>query len=169
MRRDTARKTAVYGMMVALAMVMSYVEAVIPVPIPVPGVKLGLANLVTITALYMTGPLPAAAISLLRIVLVGLTFGNMYSMIYGLAGGCLSLISMIAARRSGLFGRTGVSVIGGMTHNIGQLLVAAFVVQSPVVFAYLPALLLSGIIAGTLIGLLGGLVIRRLPDADRMR
>lgn len=157
-----ADKAALYGMLVALAFVFSYVEAMIPVPIPVPGVKLGLANLVNVVGLYTVGAAGTAAVSLVRIVLVGFTFGNTFSMVYGLAGGLVSLAVMILAKKSSWFGKPGVSVLGGVFHNVGQLGVAAFVTKTAGVFSYLPVLMAAGVITGAVIGLLGGLVVERI-------
>ena len=151
-----------YGMLVALAFIFSYIEAMIPIPVPIPGVKLGLANLVSIVGLYTVGVAGTIAVSLVRIVLVGFTFGNMSSMFYSLAGGVVSLILMIAAKKSGWFSTIGVSIIGGIGHNIGQISMAALLVQTAGVFVYLPMLLIAGVIAGAVIGLLGGLVIERI-------
>ncbi len=159
-----AKRVALYGMLIALSMVFSYVEAMIPIPIPIPGVKLGLANLVTIVGLYTVGVRPTIIITLIRIVLVGFTFGNGFSMIYSLAGGALSLFLMVFARRTGFFSQTGVSIIGGIGHNIGQLIVAAIITKTAWVFSYFPFLLIAGTIAGALIGLLGGLITERIKD-----
>ncbi len=158
----TAQKVALYGMLIALAFVFSYIESLIPIPMPVPGIKLGLANLVNIVGLYTVGPVGTAAVGLIRIVLVGFTFGNTFSMLYGLAGGALSLFVEILAKNSGIFGCMGVSIIGGIFHNIGQLIVAAYVTRTAGVFAYFPVLAVAGIIAGALIGILGGLIVDRI-------
>lgn len=160
--KDKAVLVAKYGMLIALAFILSYVEAMIPIPIPVPGVKLGLANLVVIVGLYTIGVRGTIAVSLTRIVLVGFTFGNMFSMFYGLAGGAVSLLLMILAKKTGWFSKIGVSIIGGIGHNIGQLCVAAVVVQTAGVFSYLPVLLVAGVVAGAVIGLLGGLIVERI-------
>lgn len=151
-----------YGMLIALAFIFSYIEAMVPIPVPVPGMKLGLANLVTIVGLYTVGLRGTAAVSLVRIVLAGLTFGNMFSMIYSLAGGIVSLIFMILCKRSGWFSQTGTSVLGGIGHNLGQLTIAAAVTQTAGVFYYFPALLVSGVVAGAVIGLLGGMITSRV-------
>ena len=119
--RRAAPRAAVYGMLIGLAFILSYLEAILPLPVPVPGVKLGLANLVTVVGLYTVGTAGTAAVSLLRIVLVGLTFSNTFSMLYSLAGGALSLLLMVIAKKLGRFDQTGVSVIGGVGHNIGQV------------------------------------------------
>lgn len=160
--KKTGAWVATYGMLISLAFIFSYVEAIIPIPIPVPGVKLGLANLVAIVGLYTVGIGGTVAVSLIRIVLVGFTFGNASSMIYSLAGGALSLILMILVKKTGWFSQIGVSIVGGIGHNIGQLSIAALVVQTAGVFYYLPFLMVAGVVAGAVIGLLGGLVTERI-------
>ena len=132
--RKTKGWVATYGMLIGLAFIFSYLEAIIPIPIPIPGVKLGLANLVTIVGLYTVGIRGTVAISLIRIILVGFTFGNASSMIYSLAGGVVSLVLMILVRKTNLFSQVGVSITGGIGHNIGQLAIAAVVVQTSGVF-----------------------------------
>jgi len=163
MRSDKrTRWVAAYGMLIGLAFIFSYIEAIIPIPIPIPGVKLGLANLVTIVGLYTVGVKGTVAISLVRIVLVGFTFGNASSMMYSLAGGVLSLVLMIIFKKLNWFSQIGVSILGGIGHNIGQLTVAALVTQTSGVFYYLPFLMVAGVAAGAVIGLLGGLVTQRV-------
>ena len=164
MRNKTAKWVALYGMLISLAFIFSYIEAVIPIPIPVPGVKLGLANLVLIVGLYTVGISGTIAVSLVRIVLVGFTFGNLSSMIYSLAGGIVSLILMILLKKTGKFSQIGVSIIGGIGHNIGQLTAAALITETAGVFYYLPFLIVAGVIAGALIGLLGGMVTDRIRN-----
>lgn len=161
---QAARKVALYGILIALAMVMSFVESLVPVPIPVPGVKLGLANLVTVTGLYLVGIRGTIAVTLIRVVLVGLSFGNPYSMIYGLSGSFLSLLVMSLAKKYNWFSQVGISVLGGIAHNIGQITFAAVIVRTAGLYYYLPALLAAGCIAGTLIGILGGILTERLSD-----
>lgn len=163
----TTRQVAAYGMLIGLAFIFSYIEAIIPIPIPIPGVKLGLANLVAIVGLYTIGIRGTIAISLVRIVLVGFTFGNMSSMMYSLAGGVLSLILMILFQKLGWFSQAGVSILGGIGHNIGQLTVAALVTKTAGVFYYLPFLMAAGVAAGAVIGLLGGLVTQRVQGLLR--
>lgn len=160
--KQKPQRVALYGMMIALAFLLSYVETLIPISLGIPGVKLGLANLVNIVGLYVIGVPGTVAISLVRIVLAGFTFGNLFSMVYSLAGGALSLGVMVLCRRLDCFSQIGVSVAGGAGHNIGQLLVAALVVENTGVFYYLPFLLLAGTVAGALIGLLGGVITRRI-------
>ncbi len=156
-----------YGMLIALAFVFSYVEAMIPLPVFVPGMKLGLANLVSVAGLYSVGLAGTALVAMVRIVLVGFTFGNTFSMLYGLAGGTASMAVMILARKSGWFSPVGVSILGGIFHNAGQLIIAAFVVRTTGVFVYFPALLASGVVTGTVIGLLGGWIVERIRPMIR--
>ena len=156
-----------YGMLIALAFVFSYVEAMIPLPVFVPGMKLGLANLVSVAGLYSVGLAGTALVAMVRIVLVGFTFGNTFSMLYGLAGGTASMAVMILARKSGWFSPVGVSILGGIFHNAGQLIIAAFGVRTTGVFVYFPALLASGVVTGTVIGLLGGWIVERIRPMIR--
>lgn len=160
--RKAARNTAVYGMLIGLAFIFSYLEAIVPIPVPIPGVKLGLANLVVIVGLYTIGIPGTIAVALIRIVLVGFTFGNVSSMLYSLSGGIVSMILMVAFRKLNWFSQTGVSIIGGIGHNIGQLMMAAFITETAGVFYYLPFLMVAGVVSGAVIGLLGGLVTERI-------
>lgn len=166
-KRNAGRRVALYGMLIALAFVFSYVEAMIPLPVFVPGMKLGLANLVSVAGLYSVGLAGTALVAMVRIVLVGFTFGNTFSMLYGLAGGTASMTVMILARKSGWFSPVGVSILGGIFHNAGQLIIAAFVVRTTGVFVYFPALLASGVVTGTVIGLLGGWIVERIRPMIR--
>lgn len=166
--KNTARYVAVYGMLIALAFILSFVETLIPIHLGIPGVKLGLANLVTIVGLYTIGVRGTIAVSLTRIVLVGFTFGNMFSMVYGLAGWALSILLMILCKKGGWFSQIGVSIVGGIGHNVGQICVASFVVRTTGVFYYLPVLLIAGTIAGMLIGLLGGIIAERIKRITKI-
>ncbi|MGN0372012.1 MAG: Gx transporter family protein [Enterocloster sp.] len=162
--RGRAARTALYGLLIALAFVLSYVESLIPIYLGAPGAKLGLANLVTIIALYSMGTGAAAFINLVRILLTGFTFGNMSAVLFSMAGACLSLLVMAFLKRFRLFGVVGVSILGGVFHNIGQYLVAAYVVKTFGVFSYLPVLLITGTAAGAAVGVLGGLVTERIRN-----
>lgn len=158
----TTKKIAYLGLLIALAFVFSYVEFLIPVNIGVPGAKLGLANLVIIVALYTLSERDAFLLSMLRIVLVGFTFGNMASMIYSLAGGILSFTVMVLAKKMKKLSVTGVSVLGGVFHNVGQIIAAILVVETASLMYYLPVLILAGTLSGVAIGLLGAMVTKRL-------
>ena len=160
---------AYYGLLIALAFVFSYIESLIPFSVGIPGVKLGLGNLVSIITLYTLGWQAAAAVSLVRVILTGFTFGSMSMMMYGLAGAALSLLVMILSRHFDLLDITGVSIAGGVAHNIGQIAVAAMVLESGAIFYYLPVLLLSGSIAGAVIGFLGGLIVKRLQGVLKIQ
>ena len=159
---NPAEKVALYGILIALAFIFSYVEALIPLPVPVPGMKLGLANLVNVVGLYTVGAAGTIAVGLIRIVMVGFTFSNPGSMLYALSGGVLSLAAMALAKKMDWFDKTGVSILGGVCHNIGQLSMAAWITGTASVFSYLPVLLVAGVITGAVIGLLGGLVTERI-------
>ena len=160
--REKSRQAASYGLLIALAMIFGYIESLLPLPVPVPGMKIGLANLVTIVCLEFVGIRGAVWVTLLRVVLTGLSFGNPYSMIYGLSGSFLSLAVMAAAKHYRLFSRTGISILGGVFHNVGQLVFAAWILRSAAVFSYLPALLIAGTAAGAVIGAVGGMLAGRL-------
>ena len=155
-----AKKTALLGMLVALAFVLSYIETLIPINLGIPGAKLGLANLVVMVALYTLGTKEAFALSMVRILLTGLTFSSMAAMLYSFAGGLLSFAVMYLAKRSKLFSAAGVSVLGGI--NAGQIFVAMWVLDTATLIFYLPVLAITGIASGTVIGLLAVMVIRRV-------
>lgn len=148
-----AKTVAVFGVFTALCFVCGYIEFLLPLPFLVPGMKLGLANLVVLSALYTLGARTAAGVSLVRIVLSALTFGSLYGMLYSLAGAVLSFLVMLCLYRLPCFGTVGVSVAGGICHNIGQLLVAFAFLGVGGVLTYAPVLLLSGAVTGFLIGI----------------
>ena len=161
-------------MLVALALVLSFLESMLPAFVAIPGVKLGLTNLVVMVALYMMGPGDAFMINIARIILVGLSFGNGYSMIYSLFGGVFSFLVMfflfvISKNKTAVFSPVGVGAAGGVAHNLGQILVAYLVLKSGGVAFYLPVLIISGLLAGTVIGAVSGLVIKRLPQVTMNR
>ena len=160
--KSPIKKITLYGMMIALAFVFSYLERLIPLNIGIPGVKLGLGNIVVLLALYTIGTKGAFVISVIRILLTGFTFSGLFSMLYSLAGGILSFLVMALLKKYNVFSTTGVSVCGGVSHNIGQLFVAMIVLESSNVWYYLPVLLVSGCLAGVAIGIAGGLMVGRL-------
>ncbi|MBE5995986.1 MAG: Gx transporter family protein [Lachnospiraceae bacterium] len=159
MRTESTAKIVAYcGMLTALAMIFSYVESLIPISFGVPGIKLGLANLIVLSALWYLKPGEVLMISTARILLLGFLFGSGMSILYSLAGGLLSFVVMVSLKRTGGFSETGISTAGAVSHNIGQILVAAAVLRSAKLFYYLPVLILSGVITGILIGILAGRV-----------
>ena len=139
------------GLLIALALVLSWAESQIPVFFAVPGMKLGLTNLVVLIALYRLGAPDALFLNIVRILLAGLTFGNLFSMIYSLAGGVLSFLVMFLLKKTGRFHMVTVSIAGGVFHNVGQVIVAMLVLSSGYVAYYLPVLWISGIAAGAVI------------------
>ncbi len=161
---DKTRRLTLYGVCTALALILSYVEAQIPAFVAVPGVKMGLTNIVVVTALYILGDKGAVAINFVRIIVVSLLFGSFMSFAFSLAGGMLSTVVMIILKKTRRFGTAGVSVAGGITHNIGQILVAMILLNTRAIFWYLPVLWISGIVSGLVIGLIGALVIKHLPS-----
>lgn len=157
-------------MLIALAMILSFVESLIPITLGIPGIKLGLANLVVIVALLTLGEKEAFVISFMRMILVSFTFGNMSTLMYSVAGGVLSFLAMLIIKRTGKFSGLSISIVGGIMHNIGQIMMAFLIVKTRGVFAYLPFLLLAGSIAGTLIGILSDMIIDRIrPIIDKIK
>ena len=161
-------KVAMFGVFTALALIFSYVEAMIPINFGIPGVKLGLANLIVVIVLYKGNWKDALFIAVARIVLSGFIFGNLFSILYSLAGGLLSLFVMILLKKTNAFSIAGVSIGGGAAHNVGQLLVAMFVVQTYQVGYYLPVLLIAGVLTGALIGIVALEVVKRLRFSGTM-
>ncbi len=158
MRKNLAR----YALLVALAMALSWLESMIPLPGLLPGMKVGLANLVVVFALYRMSPRDAASISLVRVLLASAAFGSAYSFAYSLVGAALSLAVMAGLKKLDQFSIVGVSAAGGVCHNIGQLLVAAAVLETVRLGWYLPVLLASGTLTGAAIGAAGGIVVERV-------
>lgn len=154
-------KVAVFGVFTSLALILSYVELLIPINFGIPGMKLGLANLLVVILLYKGCPRDALLLSVIRILLSGLIFGNMFSIFYSLGGGLLSLAVMVFLKKTGQFTVAAISIGGGASHNVGQLLVAMFVVQTYQVGYYLPVLLIAGVITGAVIGILSAEVLKR--------
>lgn len=150
------------AMLVATAMMLSFVESLIPPIVPIPGVKLGLANIATLFALYKLGISDAVAVCCVRVSLSALLFGSVSSFAYAIAGALLSLAVMIALKHSKIFATFTVSVAGAVAHNIAQIGVAMLIMQTEVVIYYLPALLVSGIVTGAVIGSVGALLLKKL-------
>ncbi len=155
-------KTARYALLTALAMVLSWLESLLVFPGLLPGMKVGLTNIVVLFALYRMGLRDAVRISLARALLASMTFGNAYSFAYSLAGAALSLAVMAGLKKWDKFSLLGVSAAGGVCHNLGQLAVAAAVLETARLGWYLPALLASGTAAGVVIGIAGGLAVERV-------
>ena len=136
-----SKQVSRYALLIALAMVLSWLESLVPISAAVPGMKLGLTNLVVIFALYRMRSVDAAIISFVRVLLVSFTFGNAYAFAYSIAGAVLSLLIMLVLKKSGRFSTVGVSIAGGVGHNLGQIIVAALVLETEKIFFYLPVIL----------------------------
>lgn len=156
------KKIAVMALAVALAMILSFVESQIPPLTAIPGVKIGLANIVVIFVLYKLGWKQAVIISLLRVFLVSVLFGNFAALFYSLAGAVLSLLGMILLKKTSRFSQTAVSIAGGVLHNIGQIIMACILLETNVIAYYLPFLIISGIVSGTAVGLVSALLVKRI-------
>lgn len=159
-------KVAYFGVFTALGLIFSYVESLIPIQLGIPGVKLGLANLVIVIAIYKMGLKESLLLSVTRIVLSGFIFANLFSIIYSLAGGLLSLAVMWNLKKRDGFSVVGISIAGGVSHNIGQLFIAMVVVESFSVSYYIPVLLVAGVITGFVIGLVAGEMLKRLAKLN---
>ena len=161
-KRSVAKTVSHIALLTSLALIFSYVEAIIPYNPAIPGIKLGIANVVTVIALYRFGWKDAACISVLRIVLAGLLFNGVFGMLYSLAGALVSFIGMLLLKKSKIFSIVGVSMAGGVLHNLGQLLVAAALIEDLRIFFYFPVLLFSGIVSGIAIGIAATLILKKL-------
>lgn len=159
-------KVAYFGVFTALALIFSYVETLIPIQFGIPGVKLGLANLIIVIALYRMKLSEAYLLSIVRVLLAGFIFGNYFSIIYSLAGGLLSLTVMALLRKKGGFSVIGVSIAGGVFHNIGQLIVASVIVETFSMMYYVPVLLIAGLVTGLLIGIASDGMLKRLANLE---
>lgn len=157
------KKLTTVALLTALALIFSFVESQIPPLTTIPGIKMGLPNVVVTFALYRLGAREAAGLSLVRVALVSILFGTAASFLYSLAGAVLSFAGMTALKRADRFSCVGVSVAGGVLHNIGQILMASLLLETNIFIYYLPFLLVSGTLAGILVGLLSAAMLRRIP------
>lgn len=160
---NKVKKTAFCGLVLSLALIAGYVEHLVPVAIAIPGIKLGAANSIILILLYMVGIKEAFIVNITRVVLSGFLFGSMSSILYSLCGAVVSLLVMICLKKTDRFSISGVSMSGGVAHNIGQLAVAGVVLETTAVWYYLPVLIVSGTVTGLLIGFLTGEIRKRIP------
>ncbi len=159
-RYNNAESTALLALLAAFAAVLSYVETLIPFNIWIPGVKLGLANIAIVVVIYFYGIREGFIVNIVRILLVGFLFGNMFSISFSVVGALVSLLAMSLAKKTELFTVIGVSVAGGVAHNMGQMLMSAIVVDSYSIIYYIPVLIIAGIIMGVVIGIVSSLIIK---------
>ncbi|MBQ3612382.1 MAG: Gx transporter family protein [Firmicutes bacterium] len=157
------KKMTIAALMAALALIFSYVEVLIPFTVGIPGIKLGVANIVIIIALYYLGPKYAITVNVVRVIIAGLLFNGLFGALYSLAGAIVSFIVMVVLKRTDIFSIVGVSMAGGVAHNLGQILIAAVLVDNIKIFIYFPVLIISGVITGAIIGVLAGLILKKLP------
>ena len=156
------KKLCYLALFCAIAIVLSYIESLIPLYLGVPGAKLGLANVVTLTLLLCFGLKESLVVTLLRIMIVAMVFTNLYMFLYSLVGGILSLLMMLLFKKTRLFSNIIVSMIGGIFHNVGQLLVAMYFFSSTVFMYYLPYLLIFGVLSGIGIGILSEIIYTKI-------
>lgn len=160
--RNNTRRLTYLALTVSFALILSFIESRIPAFVAIPGIKMGLANIAVIFTLYKFGIKEAAAVSLVRVVLVSMLFGSPISMLYSIAGAVLSLTGMYLLKRFTPLSEIAVSVIGGVAHNVGQIIMASIMLGTNVVGYYLPFLLLSGTLAGIAVGIASGLLISKV-------
>ena len=161
LKKNDTKRLATLSILVSVAMILSYVESLVPPLVAVPGVKLGLSNIATVFALYTLGAPAAVTVSLVRVFLSSLLFGNSVSLIYSLTGAALALAFMILLQRISVFSSVGVSVVGGVAHNAGQIIAACIVMENAAISLYLPPLIVSGTLAGVAIGIAAGVLVKK--------
>lgn len=162
-RSTDNRRLTIIALFASLALIFSYVEMLIPIPLGIPGIKLGIANLVIVIAIYRFKASTALSINIIRICLAGLLFTGLFGALYSICGGLISFVSMLAVKKTDKFSMIGVSMTGGVFHNLGQLLAAAFIISDMHIFMYFPVLMFSGIITGIIIGFICYYVNKKIP------
>ena len=169
MIRHNTKKIAILGVVSAFAAILSYIEVLVSFGFFIPGVKLGLANLAVLIVMYIYGNKDALLVNIVRIIIVGLLFSNMFSILFSISGAMISYIVMILLKKIDIFSTIGVSVAGGVAHNVGQLFIAIFIIESHSVINYLPVLMFAGIICGLVIGIVAIIIIRYMNEILRKR
>ena len=163
MRNKQAQQIALSGLLTSLMLVFGFIERQFPLPVPVPGIKLGLANSVLLYALYMLGVKRATVLMLLKALMSWLIYTNMSAMFYSLGGGFLSLVAMILLHRMKGVSIIGVSALGAVFFNVGQILMAVVMLNTPqLIVTYLPILMISGVVTGVLTGVVAQMVMKHL-------
>lgn len=156
------KNIAMCGILTTLAMIFSYIDSLISIPIPVPGVRIGISNIAIITVLYIVGVKEAVIVNILRITLTSILFGNITSFWFSITGGMLSIVIMVLLKKIDTFSMVGVSVAGGVSHNIGQIIAAVLIMETNAILYYLPVLLITGTFTGIIIGIVAAMVLKRL-------
>ena len=160
--KNRSIRITTFALTVSVAMLLSYIESRVPAFVAIPGIKVGLANIAVIFTLYKFGARSAVTVSIIRVILVATLFGTPVSFIYSVSGATLSLILMILLRKLTPLTEVAVSVTGGVAHNIGQIAAASFMLSTNVVLYYLPFLLVSGTIAGIVVGVASAILVKRI-------
>jgi heptaprenyl diphosphate synthase len=163
--RKSIKEIALIGILSSLALIFSYIEKIVGFDFILPGVKLGLSNLVIVVAIYVFSNKTAITVNLIRVIAVGILFGNVFSIIYSIFGAFFSFFAMIIAKKTNIFSVAGVSIAGGIFHNIGQIIAVIIMLKSTAAIAYLPLLLVSGVVTGMVIGILSNIIIIQLKKA----
>lgn len=160
-----AKKIAFLGLFTTVTLILSYIEAILP-PIyqAVPGVKVGLPNIIIVFILYKFGLKEAVTVSFMRLIIVALLFGNGMTLMYSFAGAMLSLLIMVILKKTNMFSTVGVSIAGGVFHNVGQIIVAIFLLNSAQIGYYMIVLAITGTLAGVFVGLAGHYIIKRFEN-----
>ncbi|HJA94399.1 MAG TPA: Gx transporter family protein [Candidatus Eisenbergiella merdipullorum] len=169
MKEGNAARTARLGLLLAFALILGYVETLIPFPLGIPGMKLGLPNLAVLLTLYLYGSRQALAVNAARVLLSAFLFGNFFSLLYSLAGALFSFLVMALLKKNPAFSVTGISCAGGIAHNAAQLLVAVLVTETVRILYYIPPLLICGCLTGFCLGLVCRMVLSHLPDGFAAR
>lgn len=160
-----SRKVAFYGIFAALAILMGYVEAMVKIPIPVPGIKLGLANVIVVMAMYFMGNKTAVGVNIIRVLMSALLFNGFTGFLYSISGALVSFIVMCLAKKIKGLSIVGVSVLGGVTHNVAQIAVASVVLQTPGLMYYVPILLIAGVVTGVVIGIVAKYCLKHIEKS----
>ena len=158
------KRIAQTAILAALAIIFGYVEGLFPLPVPIYGVKVGISNSVILSAIYMLNGGVAFGIMFIKTICSALLFQGYYAFLYSFSGGILSVLFMYILKKSGRFSVIGVSVAGGVMHNIGQLICAGIVLKTINIMYYLPILIICGIIAGVIIGVITNLILKRIEN-----
>ena len=159
---NNTRKITICGLMTALAMIFSYIESLVPIPIPVPGVKLGLANMAIMIVMFTIGTREAVFVDIIRVVLTSMLFGNFNSFLFSISGAVLSIVVMAVLKHTDKFSEVGISVTGGVMHNIGQIIAAIIIMDTSAIILYLPVLMISGVVTGIVIGIVASIIVKRV-------
>ena len=162
MKKINTKTLVTISALIAVAMILSYIESLIPAFTTIPGIKMGLSNIATVFALYVLGWPYAILVSVIRVILSTMLFGKITGLIYGLSGAALALLAMILVKKTNRLSTVGVSVVGGVTHNIGQIIAVCIVMGTSAIALNLVVLLITGTIAGVLIGVAAGILIERI-------